>query len=325
MGNKNKNKYEDFASYFHDEKEKKLTDNVRSDADFKVTQKIYNLHEKVGLLRHLSQVEDAWKKIEWKLKEKNPFWISRNFRAFRYAAIFIVLIALAGVVGIFLFQSPQNDTKEIFTEIITSTGEMKEVSLPDGSNVWIGANSILKYDNGFGQENRDIIFSGEAMFDVEKDDRIPFLVKLDDASVKVHGTKFLVTGYSAGNKNEIILLEGKIKYHRKNQAYNLSPGERISDNRLTGETIKDQIELENYREWMNGKIYLDNSELDDLTFLLEQWYEAKFTFGNEGLKNYKFTGVIDKRESLDYNLNIISLTNKVKFQKYEHGIVIINN
>jgi len=202
---------------------------------------------------------------------------------------------------------------------------MKEVLLPDGSNVWIGANSSLKYDNGFGQENRDIIFTGEAMFNVEKDDRIPFLVKLDDASVSVHGTKFLVTGYSAGNKNEIVLLEGKIKYHRKNQLFNLSPGERIFDNRLTGETIKDRIELENYREWMNGKVYLDNSELYDLTFLLEQWYEAKFTFGNKGLKNYKFTGVIDKRESLDYNLNIISLTNKVKFQKNEHGIVIFDN
>lgn len=325
MENKNNKKYENFASYFHDEKGKELTDNVRSDANFKATQKIYNLREKVGLLTHLTQVENAWKKIELRLQVKNSFWISRNFRVFRYAAIFIILIALAGVGGILLFQSPQNDTKKIFTEIITSTGEMKEVSLPDGSNVWIGANSFLKYDNGFGQENRDIIFSGEALFDIEKSDMLSFQVKLDDASVSVHSTKFLVTAYSAGNRNEIILLEGKIKYHRTNQSFYLSPGERISDNRLTGETIKDRIELENYKEWMNGKIYLDNSELFDLTFLLEQWYEPKFTFGNESLKNYKFTGVIDKRESLDYNLNIISLTNRVKFQKNEHGIVIINN
>jgi len=83
--------------------------------------------------------------------------------------------------------------------------------------------------------------------------------------------------------------------------------------------------MENYMEWMNGKIYFDNSELDDLIFLLEQWYEAKFTFGNESLKSYMFTGVIDKRQSLDYNLNIISLTNKVKFKINEHGMIFINN
>lgn len=325
MKNINKNKYEDFASYFHNEEEIELTDDVCSNVDFKATQKIFNLQEKVVVLAHLTQVEDAWKKVGLRLKEKNSFWISRNLKTFRYAAIFIVLVALAGIAGIILFQSPQNAEMTIFTEIITSRGEMKEVLLPDGSKVWIGANSILKFDNGFGKDNREIIFNGEAMFDVEKDAMLSFLVKLDDASVKVHGTKFLVTGYSTGIKNEIVLLKGKVEYFIRNKSFLLSPGERIIDNFTTGKTIKDRIELGNYKEWVNGKIYFDNSELDNLTFLLEQWYEAKFTFGNESLKNYKFTGVIDKRESLDYNLNIISLTNKVKFQKNEHGIVVINN
>jgi transmembrane sensor len=324
MENKNKNKFEDFASHLHDGEREKLTGNIRNDADFKAAEKIFSLREKINQLAHLSLVEEAWKKVEWRLREKNPFWISQNFRLFRYAAIFIVLVALAGIIGKMIFQSPETNKQKIFTEIITSTGEMEEVLLPDSSKVWIGANSSLEYDNGFGQENRDIIFTGEAMFDVEKNDRIPFLVKLDDASVSVHGTKFLVTGYSKAKKNEVVLLEGKIKYHRENQSFILTPGERITDNRLTGETIKDRVEVENYEEWMNGKIYLDNSKLDDLTFLLEQWYGTKFSFRNNSLKTYKFTGVIHKTESLDYNLNIISLTNKVKFQKNEYGIIIIS-
>jgi transmembrane sensor len=122
----------------------------------------------------------------------------------------------------------------------------------------------------------------------------------------------------------VVLLEGKIKYHRENQSFILTPGERITDNRLTGETIKDRVELENYKEWMNGKIYLNNSKLDDLTFLLEQWYGVEFSFSDNSMKTYKFTGVIHKTESLGYNLNIISLTNKVKFQKDEHGIIIMS-
>lgn len=325
MGNKDKNKYEDFASHFHDEQRIELTDNVRNDADFKATGKIYSLREKVNSLSHLTQEDVAWRRIQSEVKERKSFRISPNPIFFRYAAIFIFLITLAGVSGIILFQSQQSGSKEIFTEIITATGEMKEVLLPDGSKVWIGANSSLKYNNGFGEENRGIIFNGEALFDVEKNDKLSFQIKLDDASVSVHGTKFLVTGYSAGKKNEIVLLEGKVKYQRNSHSFILLPGERVTDNQMTGETIKELINIENYNKWINGNIFLDNSELDNLIFLLEQWYKAKFTFSNDGLKKYKFTGIIDKTKSLDYNLHIISLTNKVKFQKNEQGILIINN
>lgn len=323
MDNNEKNKFEHFASLFHNREENEKNGNIL-DEDFQAVEKIYNLRKKVNKLAQLTLREEAWKKIEWRLVEKNTFRTTRRLRNFRYAAIFILLVALTGVAGIMIFQFSQSKNKLTFTEVVSSTGEMKEVVLPDESKIWIGASSSLKYNSEFGKKNRDIIFNGEAMFDIKKAE-LPFKVTLNNASIKVHGTKFLVTSYSQGNNKKVILLKGKIKYHYKNKSYDMSPGERLTDNHLTGDITKDQINTEYYNEWINGKVYLNNCKLNDLIFLMEQWYGATFTFESTPLKTYKFTGVINKMETLDYNLNIITLTNKVKFYKNEHGIIIIND
>jgi len=324
MENKNQNKFEYFASLLHDKEESEVNEDVSSDLDFKATNKIYRYLDKVILLAKLSNAEDAWKKIEWKLREKNSFLPAQNFRFFRYAAILFVLVALAGITSNMIFKALQPNKQDTFIEFVSSSGEMKEVVLPDGSKVWMGANSVLKYNNGFGNINRDIIFNGEAMFEVVKDDLLYFAVKLDNASIKVYGTKFLVTDYPLRNKKEVVLLEGNIKYNQANQEFFMLPGERLTANRLTGDISKDTIILENYNEWVNGKVYFENNDLYDLVFLLEKWYGVEFSFSSNNLKAYKFTGVIKKTETLDYNINNIAFTNKVKFQKKGNRIIISN-
>ena len=206
--------------------------------------------------------------------------------------------------------------------VASSTGEMKEVVLPDGTKIWLGANSTLKYDERFGDKNREVIFNGEAMFDVVKDEKLSFVVNLENASIQVHGTRFLVTGYSERSKSEIVLLEGKVKYQQNDQTVFMSPGERLTGDRLTGEIIREQIDTAHYQDWDEGKVYLDNRELSDLIFMLEKWYGVKFVFSNDNLKSYKFTGFINKEKPLDYVLKIITLTNKVKFKKEGEKIMI---
>ncbi|MGV8095145.1 MAG: FecR family protein [Mangrovibacterium sp.] len=324
MENKSKNKFEVIASHFHDEDHGNAVKDLRDDADLKAVGKIYSLREKVDQLAHLDRVEDAQVKVDRRLRSRSKSVMSRNFKVFRYAAVIFILVALTGVLGIMTYRSLLPEKKEIITKIVSSTGEMKEMVLPDGTKVWLGANSTMKYDEQFGEKNREVMFNGEAMFDVVKNEKLSFLVKLENAFIQVHGTKFLVTSYSERNKNEVILFEGKVKYHQKDQAIFISPGERLTDNQLTGEIVRDQVDLKNYNDWINGKVYLDNKELGDLAFLLEQWYGVKFVFSNDSLTAYKFTGIINKEKPLDYVLKIITLTNKVKFKKEGEKIMITN-
>jgi ferric-dicitrate binding protein FerR (iron transport regulator) len=324
MENKSENKFEVIASHFHDEDHGNAVKNLRDDADLKAVGKIYSLREKVNQLAYLGRVEDAQVKVDRRISGRSKSVMSRNFKVFRYAAVIFILVALTGVLGIMTYRSLLSEKKEIITKIVSSTGEMKEMVLPDGTKVWLGANSIMKYDEQFGEKNREVMFNGEAMFDVVKNEKLSFLVKLENAFIQVHGTKFLVTSYSERNKNEVILFEGKVKYQQKDQAIFISPGERLTDNQLTGEIVRDQVDLKHYNDWINGKVYLDNKELGDLAFLLEQWYGVKFVFSNDNLTAYKFTGIINKEKPLDYVLKIITLTNKVKFKKEGEKIMITN-
>lgn len=326
MRNNDENKFESIASYFHREDGRDVVEDLRGDADLQAVGKIYSLKEKVNQLAHLTRVEDAQVKVGGRLNGRSKSFISKNLnlKVFRYAAVIFILVALTGVLGIITYRSSLSEKKEMITEIISSTGEMKEVVLPDGTKVWLGANSTLKYNEHFGQESREVIFKGEALFDVVKNEKLSFLVRLEDAFVKVHGTRFLLTSYTAGNKNEVVLLEGKVGYQRKNEVTDMSAGEYLTDNRLTGEKVVNKIDPDHYKDWINGKVYLDNKGLDDLTFLLEQWYGVNFVFSNESLKRYKFSGMINKEKPLEYTLKIIALTNKVKFKKGESGIMITN-
>lgn len=321
MKSKNENRYEDFASFFHEKAN--LPKEESTSQDFKVVDKIYSLREKIVLLAKLKTAESVWKKLDHRIIENRQTLKIRKLFRFPYAAALLLLLVVAGTLGVVNYLSPFSDRQLSYSEIISYTGEMKEVELPDGTNVWLGSNSSLKYDNKFGQRNRFVDLNGEAMFDVTTDNTLPFYVNMGKASIKVHGTKFLVTSYAEGHNNEVILMEGKVEYLRQNHSYTLVPGESLADNLHTDKIIKKKIELDSYSQWRDGKVYLDNNNLDYLVFLMGQWYGKKFVFRDTNLKELTFTGVINKNNSLDYNINIIELTNKVKFEKSENLITII--
>jgi len=323
MENQNENKFEVIASYLHGEEGGDVLKDLHDDADFKAVKRIYAQREKVRLLSRLSRIADAKKKVDQRLRRR-PELLAKKQKQFRYAAVFLVLVALAGVFGRMIYQFSLSEKKESITGFASSTGEIKELDLPDGTKVWLGSNSTLKYNNHFGTDNRTVTFGGEAMFDVAKDEKLAFLVKIENASIKVHGTRFLVTSYSKGGRNEIILLRGQVEYLRQGQNYFMFPGQRISDNRYSGKIVFDHVDLDHYDDWVKGKIYVDHEMLGELAFSLEQWYGVKFIFSNDSLKTYKFTGTINKDKPLDYTLNVITLTNKVKFKKGENGITITN-
>ncbi len=324
MENTKNSKFENLASHFHDEYEEKLNENIIKDNDFKAVEKLFNLREKVMHLALLKSKEEAWRKIHNKLFGRYIFSANKNYKIILLVAALSILIVLTGILSKIIYRPSSSEETESLTQIVTSTGEMKEVLLPDGTSVFLSANSTLNYDNSFGQKNRNIELNGEGLFDIKMEESLPFLVKINNGLIKVHGTKFILTSYSGRNKNEIILLDGKVQYQSDKNNFFLDKGDRLIDNMSSGETIRDKIIIDNYNEWQLGKVYFDNQNLNDLAFLLEQWYGIRFIFSSDDLRYYKFTGHLNKKDKLEYNLNIIELTNKVKFNKTGKGVISIN-
>ncbi|MDO9592502.1 MAG: FecR family protein, partial [Erysipelotrichaceae bacterium] len=213
---------------------------------------------------------------------------------------------------------------EQFTSIVAPLGDIKNLTLTDGTEVWLNSGSILKFSNLFGKTNRHVIVEGEALFKVFKDDKNAFIVSLGNSRVIVHGTTFNVKAYSTDDKYEVILIEGSVEYVNSKKNIFIEPGERLTETTTSGDLLVDHVDTEKCISWISEKAYFDSKTLLELVTLLETWYNVDFEFANDTTKSYKFTGMITREQTLEYTLKMIEMTNKVKFVK-KGGKMLITN
>ena len=327
MQNKNNNRFEDIPSYFHGEIKiggDELPTKIKEDPDFKSVERIYSLREKVSQASQISTETDAWKKVQKRIGRRAERFVLHRFLFSKYAAIVLALVTLSGVLGTLFYYSPLRSIQQTEVRFVAPDGKISALTLSDGTRVWLSPESILEYSDDFGIDNRTVKLEGEALFDVTKNSKLPFITKTGSSEIKVHGTRYLAKNDLNNKRKEVILLEGKVEYRKDNHSIFITGGERITDNRLTGQIAVEQIDVLNYEGWINGKIDFDNEMLEDLTICLSRWYGVTLEFADESIKFYKFTGTISKDKPLDYTLKIIALTNKVKFKKEGNKIIIMN-
>jgi transmembrane sensor len=327
MDRNEQNKIERLASLFHHDlsgdkhmPETRQESGVIEDADFNAVKKIFDVKDLVGEAATISHSDKAWQKVHSRIRRKRLY---NNIVYWKYAAVLMVIFITA---GLFFGKSLSNyfSEPEQFISIVAPNGKIKNLKLPDGTDVWINSGSLLKYSNPFDCANRHIILEGEAYFEVVKEGENPFTVSVGLSKVIVHGTKFDVKSYPSESKCEVILVEGSVEYVNPEKNVFIKPGERLTETRGSGQLEVDHVNTANYTSWKSGKVYFDHQSLIDLVSLLEKWYGVKFEFENNDIRLYTFTGVIIKSNSLDYTLQIIEMTNKVKFVK-KGGTMLITN
>jgi len=327
MNNNDQNKFERLASLFHQEKmdDKGMQNTcdesgIAKDADFFAVKKIYEAKDLVFLASQIRRPEEAWKKVYSRIRRRHPL---RNISYWQYAAAVLAIILTIGVFADKNVRQYFLDPEQ-FTSIIAPLGDVKNLTLTDGTDVLLNSGSVLRYSNRFGKANRHVIIEGEALFKVIKDDKNAFTVDLGKSKVIVHGTTFNVKNYSSVDICEVVLVEGSVEYLNSQKNIFIVPGERISESKTSGELVVDKVDTEKYTSWTSGKAYFDNQSLLELVMLLEKWYHVDFEFANDTTKSYKFTGMINREQTLDYTLKMIEMTNKVKFVK-KGGKMLITN
>jgi len=123
----------------------------------------------------------------------------------------------AALIGFFLFvrtgdvKNDNNSSKIAGNVISTKPGSKSKVELPDGTQVWLNADSKLEYKGDFSGKYREVSLSGEAYFDVVKDKSRPFLIHTSTIQVKVLGTAFNVRSYPADKTTETALIRGSVE------------------------------------------------------------------------------------------------------------------
>jgi len=211
-----------------------------------------------------------------------------------------------------------------YNSIIIPKGGEYNLTLSDGTTIWLNSNSKLRYPTKFSGKERLVELEGEAYFDVSKNKDFPFVVKMNDIQIKVLGTSFNVNAYN--DEKEIIttLVEGKVEVNDKlrNRKEILNPKDQFVINKHNGDFKKTHVDTDIFTAWKNGRFVFQNEKLEDIMIRLSRWYDVEVFFLNNECKKIRFSGDLARYEDFCSVLEMIEFTNKIKFSIKDRSVMV---
>ena len=205
------------------------------------------------------------------------------------------------------------EEKPVYHTISTPVGGEYHFTLADGTMVWLNSSSRLTFPTRFTGDAREVLVEGEVYFGVQHDESKPFIVRVNDVSVRVLGTEFCISAYPENEGVMTTLVRGAMQVTSGNNQVVLKPGYQAVVDQYSGAISQRAVELSLYTSWVRGIFEYENMELNDIMVQLARWYDVQFTFSASECKERRFTGVIRKYEDLNDVLDMIEKTTNVKF------------
>uniref|UniRef100_UPI003216D053 FecR family protein n=1 Tax=uncultured Draconibacterium sp. TaxID=1573823 RepID=UPI003216D053 len=271
-----------------------------------------NLWVKTGTPQILSQTERVhdFKTIWNKVSHQPQRFVLRN--VMRYAAIAIVAVMLSLFAGMIVINKQ---------ELMLSSlpGQQINVSLPDGSSVFLNGRTSLTYNPLLFAYNREVNLSGEAFFDIKKDNGKKFVVQSENLEVEVLGTRFNVCNNKKSDVYEVVLEEGKVRVNMNNVdntgSVELNPGEKIVITKETGTSNTSRVNTLVYTSWTQGFLFFKDTPLKRVTEKLEQHYNIEIEITDKVIENFVFSTTI-KNESFEQVISLIQEVLPAKVLKH---------
>ena len=199
------------------------------------------------------------------------------------------------------------------------------LQLADGTKVWLNSETVLRYPVQFVGNERRVELTGEAFFEVARNEKMPFLVESGDQTVKVLGTEFNISSYKENTNIYTTLVKGSVEVFIKNKPeikQTLVPNEQSSTSKAEGQISKQKVDPYQYVAWKEGRFVFEDQNLDEIMKTLSKWYNVDVVFGREELKNMRFTGNLQRYSNFGEVLKKIQKTNEVEFNIENKQITI---
>ncbi|MCD6366636.1 MAG: DUF4974 domain-containing protein [Bacteroidales bacterium] len=282
----------------------------------KLFQDIKQISEKIPKTKFLQQVS-----IENSHQQISGYFHKKKIRLFvnlsKYAAIIILAFAIGSLFNVGDYFKKENPK---MAEITVPLGQMSEITLFDGTRVWLNSGTTLRYENDFGKNSRNISLQGEAFFKV-KHGEIPFKIKLKNSEVEVLGTSFNVVSYKDDNFSRITLVEGRVKINKLTgeKITQLKPSEQITLSDDLQKINLKKVDTDFFVSWTEGKIVFKEERLADIVEKLKRWYNVDIHFSDEQIGNYRFSGTILKSKPFNQIIEAFELLLPIKI-KYTQNL-----
>lgn len=261
---------------------------------------------------------------------------SRKIRTYYYAAaVTIVLLSLvswgilsltaADVEPVAAITVQKEYSTSHLQEHIIPKGKRSRITLADGTQVWVNADSRLEYPQDFlTNDTRDVYLQGEAYFDVAPDESHPFIVHVQGVEIKVLGTSFNVKGYAGEPKIEATLVHGKIHiagdsdYEDVTLAANQRAVFLKERKRLV---VENNVETDTYTSWRQGVLVFDDQPLEEILPILERTFNVTIHADEASSLDCRFTAKINNK-SLKEVLELFRTSDKIRYNIVANEVFI---
>lgn len=191
--------------------------------------------------------------------------------------------------------------------ISTARGNEYEIVLTDGSHVWLNAASSFRFPTFFSGGERIVELSGEAWFDVQHADKIPFLIHSGQYTTSVLGTAFDIKAYPDQKNMTVSVQRGRVKVQAKDKLLaTLEKGQQL---RVLSDTAihQQRIDTNAVSSWKRGELHYDDETLENIVADLQRVYKDSIVIKNNALKNVQARAFFKKADGVEQALKVICI------------------
>lgn len=246
------------------------------------------------------------------------------------------------------YRITKNTTEAVdYFELTTPNGSHTQLTLTDGTTIWLNAGSKLRYPNKYNDTTRTVYLEGEAFFNVKKDARHPFIVQTSEVNVKAFGTSFNVKAYPNEGSIEttlvdgVVIVEGNKAINNEKKSIKLLPNQRATFIKTEGRLllndyeqkkltksnpivypvkrekesliVSKEVNTELYTSWINNLLMFDNEPFESIAYKLERRYGATIIFNDSEIKKYRYSGKFPEI-SIDRVLNALQFASPFNYE-----------
>lgn len=254
---------------------------------------------------------------------------ARIQRKKRFRAVWMIGARVAAsailVLGVFLFflrkpektAIPLTASVQKNVQLAANAGITQKIMLPDSSMVWLRAGATIEYSPQFNKNNREVILTGEAFFDVAHNPQKPFIVYAGNLKTQVLGTAFNINSFRSLDHITVAVTRGKVKVsvmkpdQSKEETVVLTPNEQVVYNKQKQVISKEKVNAYSVAEWHSEKIIFADATLTEVAKMLEARFNISISISGE-IAEKKVNGAFEDKDSLSDILEILAQTANVQ-------------
>ena len=267
--------------------------------------------------KKLVNTNKAWKETAGKTFNQPkvvPIKPKHSRRKWLAIAASITLLAAA---GLWMLQN-NNTPVPLFVETSSDT---QTINLSDGSQITLNQSSKLTYTLAEKEAKRQVDLTGDAFFEVARDESKPFIIQTQDVEIEVLGTSFYVDARPNQSEIQVIVKSGKVAVRSGASEQILTANEKAIFQKNSKVLTKTKNEDVNYLSLKDKNLVFENSTFEDLVFSLNRHFNSKITIEEESLKTCAHSGTY-KNKSLETILKILESSHSIQSNKNGQKIVL---